>query len=113
MSIAYTVMDRERETCIATGVSYGVRQPASGRWYWREGRFCDGQMPVFTGPHEALTEMQRYFRESEIALMELVPCREHEPCSGCEAEAAALLEAGPQPLLLATKKQTNPAIDRE
>ena len=99
MSATYTIEDREQDTCVVTGVSYGVRHTGSGRWYWKRGRFRDDLVPIFDGPQTALRELRWYFRESEIGGMELVPFQNRPPAAGCEAEAAALLEAGPQPLL--------------
>ena len=99
MSTSYTITDKERDDRLATGVSYAVQHRVSERWYWKRGRYIDYPCPIFDGPHEALRVMRQYFRESEIAFLELVPFQDHVPSAGCEAEAAALMEAGPQPLL--------------
>jgi len=99
VSHSYTVAIKERDDSIATGVAYGVRHRISGRWYWKAGRFRDDPCPIFHGPHEALRVMRQYYRDSEIAFLELAPFQNEPPASSCEAEAAVLMEAGPQPLL--------------
>lgn len=99
MSHSYTVADKERDDSLATGVSYGVQHTVSGRWYRKGGRFADDPCPIFNGPHEAMRIMRQYFRESEIAFLKLVPFQQQHPELGCKAEAAALMAAGPQPLL--------------
>jgi hypothetical protein len=94
------VDEADSNRALNTGVSYHLRHTVSGRWYAGRGRYSDGDRRVtFHGRREARRAIGGYFRKTESVFLELVPFRLVPPRQGYEAEAARLLEVGPEPLV--------------
>jgi hypothetical protein len=94
------VDENEYNRAMNTGVSYHLRHAISGRWYAGRGRYSDGERRVtFRGRREARRAIGAYFRKTESVFLELVPFCLVPPRQGHEAEAARLLEVGPEPLV--------------